>query len=283
MAQLLHPRYGKARVRVLKVTRRGTEHSLKELTVSVQLSGNFATSYTQGDNSLVVPTDTMKNTVNVLAKQKLGSENEEFGVALGEHFLQTYPQVDRVEVGLVEHGWERLRVGGQPHPHAFRERGAASLVANVVCTRQEHRVESGITDLLILKSTDSGFEGFPRDEFTTLRETRDRIFATKVKATWTYTQAPQSYSATNTAILDALLEVFARRYSPSVQTTLFQMGEAALNVAAEISQITLVLPNQHCLLLDLSPFGLTNTNEVFVPTDEPHGIIEGTITRDSAA
>jgi len=278
--KLQHHRYGKARVRVMKVTRDGSQHSLKELVVSVRLSGDFAPSYTQADNRLVVPTDTMKNTVNLLAKEKLGGENEEFGLVLGEHFLKTYPHVHRVELELAEHCWERLVAGGRPHPHSFIERSSATPLATVVCTRDEHRVESGIRDLLLLKTTGSGFEGFARDKLTTLAETHDRIFATKLNANWSYERRPKQYSATNAAILAAMLDVFALQYSPSVQATLFQMCEAALKIAPEISQVTLALPNQHCLLVNLSPFGVENKNELFVPTDEPHGLIEGTVSRD---
>lgn len=277
--KLIHHQYGKARVRVLKVTRDRQQHSLKELDVSVGLQGDFDASYTKSDNRLVVATDSMKNTVNIFAKKKLGTENEEFGLALGQHFLKTYPHVSRVEIGLREHCWERISVGGKPHAHSFAEKSAATPFAKIVCTRRENRVEAGIEDLLILKSTGSGFEKFLRDEFTTLPETSDRIFATKLKATWTFTKKPKNYSTTNAKILAAMLGAFAKNFSPSVQVTLFQMGEAALKTAPEISKIHLEMPNKHCLLINLAPFGLENKNELFVPTDEPHGQIEGTVAR----
>ncbi|MDD5140213.1 MAG: urate oxidase [Verrucomicrobiales bacterium] len=277
--KLIQHQYGKAHVRVLKVTRSGRQHSLKELDVSVGLSGGFDASYTKADNRLVVATDSMKNTVNVFAKEKLGAENEEFGLALGRHFLKTYPQVKRVEVGLSERCWSRIQAGGKPHAHSFTEKGAAKPFATIVCTRKETRIESGIEDLLILKTTGSGFEKFLRDEFTTLPETSDRICATKLKATWTYTKRPKSYSATSGKILAAMLAVFAKNYSPSLQATLFQMGVAALKAAPEIAKVHLAMPNKHCLLVNLAPFGLENKNELFVPTDEPHGQIEGTISR----
>lgn len=277
--KLVQHTYGKARVRVLKVSRSGAQHSLKELDVAVMLQGNFEASYTSADNSLVVATDTMKNTVNVLAKQKLGAENEEFGCVLVEHFLKTYPQVEQAEASLSEHCWERLSVGGKPHDHSFTEKGNARPFTRIVGTRGGTTIESGIEDLLILKSTASGFECYFKDKFTTLPETKDRIFATKLKATWHYDRKPQSYTKTNESILTAMLETFAVNYSPSVQVTLFQMGEVALKVAPEISKINLAMPNKHCLLINLTPFGMENHNELFVPTDEPHGQIEGTVTR----
>jgi urate oxidase len=277
--KLIHQNYGKAAVRILKVLRTGKKHSVKELEVQVMLQGDFQAAYTKGDNRLVVATDSMKNTVHVLAKQKLGLETETFGVLLGRHFLKTYRHISRVEITLAEHCWNRIPIHGKPHAHSFVEKSAARPFAKIIAARGKISVESGIEDLLIMKTTASGFENFLRDEFTTLPETGDRIFATRLKAGWQYRQEPKSYSATNAKILEAMLAAFAKNYSPSVQATLFEMGEAALKTAQEISKISIAMPNKHCLLLNLAPFGLENQNELFVPTDEPHGQIEATISR----
>jgi urate oxidase len=277
--KLTQHNYGKAKVRVMKVTRNGAQHILKELDVSVMLQGDFDASYTRSDNSLVVATDSMKNTVNVFAKEKLGAENEEFGVTLGEHFLKTYRQIERVEIGIAERIWDRMQIGGKAHNHAFAQKDGARPTARVVSTRAGATVESGVEDMLILKSTESGFENFVMDKFTTLPPTNDRIFATKLKAAWLYDKKPQSYSAANAKIMEVMLDVFATTFSPSVQVTLFQMGEAALRAVSEISKVNLAMPNKHCLLINLKPFGLENQNELFVPTDEPHGQIEGTVSR----
>ena len=277
--KLINQNYGKAGVRILKVLRNGAKHSVKEMDVQVMLQGDFEASYTKRDNRLVVATDSMKNTVNVLAKQKFGRETEAFGILLGSHFLNTYRHVSRVEVTLTEHCWDRIQVRGTPHPHSFVEKSSAKPTANVVTTRKETVVESGIEDLLIMKTTGSGFEKFLRDEFTTLPETKERIFATRLKATWQYRRQPKSYTATNAKILDAMLALFAKNYSPSVQATLYEMGKAALNIAPEISKVSIAMPNKHCLLVNLASFGLENKNELFVPTDEPHGQIEATISR----
>jgi urate oxidase len=277
--KLLRNSYGKAHVRVMKVTRRGRRHSVKELTVSVKLQGRFAASYTRDDNRLVVATDTMKNTVHLLAQRFLSGETEEFGLALGEHFLKTYRQVEQAVIRLEERRWERVDLRGRRHPHAFIEQGGARPFAEVTATRKATVVQSGIEDLLVLKTAESGFEGYVKDKFTTLRETRDRLLCTQVNAVWTYAGRSAAYSRVNKNIIDALLEKFASGYSPSVQATLFQMGKAALKVAPEISKISLLLPNKHCLPIDLSPFGAANPNELFLPTDEPHGQIEGTVAR----
>lgn len=277
--KLIQHQYGKARIRVLKVTRKGRQHSLKELAVEIGLAGDFDASYTKADNRLVVATDSMKNTVNIFAKKILGTENEEFGLALGEHFLKTYPQVGRVEINLSERCWNRISADGKPHAHAFTEKSPAKPFVKIVCTKKTAQIESGIGDLLILKTTGSGFGNFLRDGFTTLPETSDRVFATKLKATWTYAKKPKNYSATNEKILAVMLAAFAKNFSPSVQATLFQMGGAALKAVREISQVHLEMPNKHCLLINLAPFGLENKNELFLPTDEPHGQIEGTVAR----
>ncbi|HTR40083.1 MAG TPA: urate oxidase, partial [Pseudomonadales bacterium] len=233
----------------------------------------------KGDNRLVVATDSMKNTVNVLAKEKLGRETEPFGALLARHFLKAYRHVNRVEVNLTEHCWSRIPVRGRPHAHSFAQKGEGRPFTRITATRDRINIESGIENLLVMKTAASGFEDFLRDEFTTLPETGDRIFATRLKASWPYRKQPKSYTATNAKILEAMLAVFATHYSPSVQATLFQMGEAALKAATEISQISIAMPNKHCPLLNLAPFGLENNNELFVPTDEPHGQIEATISR----
>jgi urate oxidase len=277
--KLINNSYGKARVRALKVFRRGRRQWVKDLEVAVMLRGEFADSYTKGNNRLVVPTDTIKNVVNLLAHRSLGQESEAFGLVLGRHFLSTYRQVSQAEVRLAEHRWERLTARGRAQDHAFIDQGGGTAVAEITVTRQETLVRSGIRDLLVLKTTGSGFEGFLKDETTTLAETKDRLLCTKINALWTYAREPVAYSRTSKRVLDALLGVFARNYSPSVQKTLFEMGEAALKAAREISSISLALPNQHHLLINLAPFGVSNRNELFVPTDEPQGQIEGTVAR----
>lgn len=280
MPKLATHRYGKARVRVLKILREDATHTIKEIDVTALLEGDFATSYTGGNNNKVVPTDTIKNTINVFAKKHLGCEIEKFAQIVGEHFVRTYEQVRRAEITISERAWNRLQVDGQPHSHSFQGGADARMFTRVVCNSESHSVQSGIRDLLILKSTESGFQGYPKCDLTTLPETADRILATSFTGTWTYTKAPSDYSTANAAILAVMLKVFALNYSPSAQTTLFQMGEAALKACPEISQLDLAMPNKHYLLIDLSPFGLENKNEVFLPTDEPHGQIEATIVRD---
>ncbi len=278
--KLQSQRYGKDQVRVLKVLREGATHTVKELEVSVSLEGDFAESYTGSDNAKVVPTDTMKNTVNVLAHRHLGIETEPFVKLLAEHFVHRYPQVQRVTIRASERMWPRLSVDGQPHSHAFAQSQVARPFACAVAESGEVVIESGIENLLILKSSGSGFEDYPRCEFTTLPETNDRILATSLSGQWKWSGVPASYENANFALLAAMMKPFAENFSPSVQATLFEMATSALEACTEISRITLSMPNKHCNLIDLKPFGIENRNELFVPIDEPHGSIEATVERD---
>lgn len=278
--QLVSNRYGKKRVRVLKVLRNGTRHDVKELEVSCLLEGDFDSSYSAADNRQVVPTDTVKNTVTVLAHRLLGPETERFGLELGRHFLARYSQIRHVELELRERRWDRHFINGQPHEHTFVA-GAGSPVVHVACTRGgAEQIESGIDDLLIMKTTGSGFAGFPRCELTTLPETSDRVLATNVRASWKFRTHPADFTTANATILSAMLAVFARTYSPSVQSTLHDMAGAAFSACPEIFRVTLALPNKHYLLANLKPFGLENQNVTFIPTDEPRGQIEAVIDRD---
>ncbi|MFN2476648.1 MAG: factor-independent urate hydroxylase [Chthoniobacterales bacterium] len=278
--KLLSNRYGKARVRVMKILRKGETHTLREIDVTTLLEGDFGAAYTRGDNSKVVATDTIKNTINVLAKEHLGEQLEPFAVAVTQHFLRRYSQVESISVEISVKNWQRLQVNGKPHPHAFAAGGHAKMWTRVVSSRAAQTIHSGVRDFVILKSTGSGWEGYPKDEYTTLPETDDRILATSCDATWTWSSAPANYDIANDKIIAAMLDVFATRYSPSAQASVFEMGTAALECCGDISRIDLKMPNKHYLLVNLKPFDLENQNEIFVPTDEPHGQIEGSVVRD---
>jgi urate oxidase len=270
-------RYGKSRVRLVKLRRSREPHEIVDLTIDVQLEGAFEAVYVAGDNATCLATDTMKNTVYALARQDPIVTVESFALRLAGHFIAT-PHVARVRLSAIEHRWDRLALNGRPHPHAFVQAGGEQWTAVVTCDRQQREVVSGLTSLVVLKTTDSAFTGFPRDAFTTLPETTDRILATSVTACWRYASASADFSARD-RIRTALVETFAAHDSRSVQHTLYAMGEAALAACDEIVEITLSLPNRHHLVVDLTPFGLDNPNEIFVATDQPYGVIEATIRR----
>jgi urate oxidase len=270
--------YGKSGVRLVQVTRRGEHHVLRDLTVGVRFEGDYDPSYVAGDNSDVLPTDTMKNTVYAHAAQAPLEEPETFGLRLAEHFLERNPKLQRVTIDLTEHLWARITVGGHEHGHAFVREGPDNRTAQIKLDRQEAQVRAGISGLVILKSAQSAFAGYPRDEYTTLPETRDRILATSVTATWRY-DSGAAYGPAWQAVRQALLETFADHNSESVQHTLHAMGRAVLDRVPDVADIHIVMPNRHHLPIDLTRFGLENRNEIFVATEEPFGLIQATVRR----
>jgi urate oxidase len=269
-------RYGKCRVRLVKLRRSRDPHEMIDATIDVLLEGAFERVYVDGDNESCLPTDTMKNTVYALARQHPIGHIEAFALQLGDHFFAK-PRVSRVRISALEHQWSRLSVKGHPHPHAFAQTGGEQWTATVVRDAQGVDVTSGLTNLVVLKTTDSAFEGFPRDELTTLAETTDRILATSVTATWKYRSAAADFGERE-RVRTALVEAFASHVSQSVQHTLYAMAEAAL-ACGDLQEITIRMPNRHHLVVDLKPFGLDNPNEVFVATEEPYGLIEATVRR----
>jgi urate oxidase len=277
---LAHNSCGKSKVRLTRVTRHADRHDLKHLDIAIQLEGDFAASYLQGDNSQVIATDTMKNTVYILAKERGVADIESFGQLLVDHFLKEYSQVSSATITLVEEPWKRLVAHGQEQPHAFTGGGSEKRTSIITGQRQGSHVESGLDGLLLLKTTKSAFTGFVRDRYTTLPETRDRIFATSLTAFWLYRALPEDCDQSHRVIRQTLLDVFAEHNSLGVQQTLCAMGTAALEVCGQIDEITLRMPNKHHLLVNLQPFGLDNKNEVFVATDEPYGLISGTMRRE---
>jgi urate oxidase len=246
------------------------------------LTGEFLSCFEDGDNSQILPTDTMKNTVYSLVRDTKAEAIEDFAVELGTFLLNDNPQIDSTSVSISSVAWDRMTVGGKQSPSAF-QRGSSELQTTVVkCARNKTpSVTSGIDNLVILKTANSGFEGFIRNKHTTLPETADRLFATALRASWNYTKSGLPFAELAGKVKDSLLEVFAEHDSKSVQHTLYAMGKAVLDAVEPIDEIELVMPNKHCLLVDLSKFGQDNPNEVFVPTDEPYGYIEARIRREN--
>jgi urate oxidase len=271
--------YGKAEVRVVAVDRSSPRHTLVDLNVSSSLRGDFTAAHTAGDNSHVLATDTQKNTVFAFARDGVGSP-EAFGLRLAQHFAGAYDWISGARIGIESFGWDRIGVGGQPHDHAFSRNGSEVRTAVVTVDGEEAHVLAGLTGLVVLKTTGSEFWGFPRDAYTTLAETRERILATAVTARWRYTSTDLDWDACFTGVRTALLEAFAGTHSLALQQSLYAMGEAALERNPEVAEIRLSLPNKHHFLQDLSAFGLDNPDVVYHADDRPYGLIEGTVERD---
>ena len=279
-ATIAQNNYGKSRVRLIKVARDIDRHEIQNLSIGIALEGDFDAIHKKGDNSLCLPTDTMKNTVYALAGETREIEEvEAFGIRLANYLLVNNAQVQRVRLNLAEHGWKRMKVAGGEHDHSFVRGSAEKRIALIDSTHENTTVQSGVEDLIVLKTTRSGFAGFPRDKYTTLPEATDRIFSTAIKAVWRYETPEAAIDDLFHAIRQTIIEIFATHDSLSVQHTLYAMGEAVLERFSEISEISFSLPNIHCLPIDMTKFGQENENRIFVPTDEPHGLIEARLTR----
>jgi urate oxidase len=271
--------YGKAEVRVVAVDRSGPRHTLVDLNVSSSLRGDFTAAHTAGDNAHVLATDTQKNTVFAFARDGVGSP-EAFALRLARHFAGAYEWISGARVAVDAHGWDRIAVGGQPHEHAFRRDGGEVRTAVVTVDGADAHVLAGLRDLVVLKTTGSEFRGFPRDRYTTLAETRDRMLATAVTARWRYSSAGLDWDATFDVVRTTLLETFAATHSSALQQTLYAMGEAVLERCPDVAEVRLSMPNKHHFLQDLSAFGLDNPGVVYHADDRPYGLIEGTVLRD---
>jgi urate oxidase len=282
MIELAANRYGKAAIRIVRVGRDTTPHALRDLTVAVALEGDFTSAHTDGDNALVVATDTMKNTAYAYAATHLDGSIEAYAGALARHFLEL-DQVDRAVVNVREHPWHAIDVAGRPARDAFVRSGEGTRVSTVAAGRDGVVVEAGVEDVVVMKTTRSAFSGFPRDRFTTLAETDDRLMATKLTAIWTYGAPDIDYDATWLAVRATLLEVFADHDSPSVQTSVWIMARAMLERHDELDEVRMVLPNLHHWTVDLGQFGIDNDRQVYIATTEPHGLIEATVRRSEVS
>ena len=278
-AALTQTSYGQSRIRLVRVTRHGSRHELRDFTIAIAFEGSYDTSYTDGDNRDVLPTDTMKNTVYALAAREGVGEPEAFGLLLGRHFLARNTNLSRVTVDLIDHAWSGIPVGDREHGQAFVRRGPDTRTARIATDRGGAAITAGVADLVIMKTSHSAFEGYPRDEFTTLPETKDRLLATAQTATWTYTDAGIEFASTFRSVRNTLLETFAEHDSLSVQDTLYAMGQSVLDAIDVVASISLEMPNRHHLPIDLARLGLENRHEVFVATEEPHGLIKATLSR----
>jgi urate oxidase len=280
--------YGKAENRVVRVYRDTERHEIRDLNVSTSLRGDFSDAHITGEQGDVLPTDTQKNTAFAFAKEKGVISPEQFGLTLGGHFLDATPKATASRIGIEEYTWERLEVGGIGHNHSFVRRGPEVRTAVVTTddSQGERRawVVSGVQDLVILKSTGSGFKGFLTDKYTTLQETEDRIMATALTARWRYEHGEvEDWNATYDDIKRIMLEVFADLYSKALQQTLYMMGKAVLEAHDEVAEIKFSAPNKHHFVVDLAPFGVQNNNAVFIAADRPYGLIEASVVREGGS
>jgi len=281
--------YGKAENRVVRVTRDGATHHIKDLNVSVSLSGDMDEVHLSGSNANVLPTDTTKNTVYAFAKEHGIDSAEQFGIHLARHFVTSQEPILKARIRIEEYSWARIEAAGEGE-HSFARQGQETRLTQITYDGSSWEVISGLKDLVVMNTTDSEFWGYVKDKYTTLPEAYDRILATQVSARWRFNWSDdaqempdweESYEQTRKHLLAA----FAETYSLSLQQTLFQMGARIIEQRDEIDEVRFALPNKHHFLVDLKPFGLKNDTAdgaVYFAADRPYGLIEGTILRDGA-
>ncbi|RNL51373.1 factor-independent urate hydroxylase [Arthrobacter oryzae] len=278
--------FGKAEVRVVKITRDSDRHEIEDLNVTSQLRGDFSAAHLEGDNAHVVPTDTQKNTVYAFAREGIGSP-EALLLRLGDHFTSSFDWVSGGRWEVEAYSWDRIQSHGAAHDHSFVRNGQEVRTAVLVRDGETSHLVSGLRDLTVLKTTQSGFVGYPKDKYTTLQETTDRILATDVAARWRFKTGTDfssfDFNKSYDDVKGLLLEGFTENYSHALQQTLFDMGKKVLEAHSEIDEIKFSMPNKHHFLVDLSPFGLDNPNEVFFAADRPYGLIEATVQREESA
>ncbi len=266
--------YGKSDVRLVKVFKKSSRHEIKDVWVDVALEGDFDAAHTSGDNTDLLATDTVRNTIYALAKDGFTSSCEEFAKHLIKHFVIAGPKVRNVKVTMTEHRWQRIN----DHNHSFmRDVGKHTIAVEGDGTN--FRVSSGIDELFVLKTTNSGWEGYLFEQFTTLPETNDRILATVVTAHWLYNTNTVDYDAVWNRVYQQILSTFTDHYSPSVQNTLYRMGEAVLETCPELEKIHFSFPNKHHIPYNLERFGMQNNQQIFHADAEPFGLIEGWVER----
>ena len=274
-------RYGKAESRLVRVVRDTDRHVVRDLTVSSSLRGDFDAAHLEGDQRNVLPTDTQKNTVYAFAKQHGVGTVEEFALLLARHFVTHVEPVSSAQVQVEEVRWDRATVDGRPHDHTFVRSGAERRTAVVTASDGGEQVVSGLTGLVLLKSTGSEFRDFLVDEWTTLPPTSDRVLATSLTARWRWSQVPtDGYDTAYDEVCALLVSRFGSLHSLALQQTLWEMGRSVLGARADVAEVRMSAPNKHHYLVDLAPFGLGNPGEVFVAGDRPYGLIEVTVGRD---
>ena len=274
--------YGKAEVRMVYVDRSSPVHQITDVNVTSQLIGDFLDTHLTGANDAVIATDTQKNTVYAMARTGGITSPEEFALRLARNYVDKYDQVTGARMAVEQYSWDRIATSSGPHDHAF-SKGTAETRTTVV--RKDGDLEtviSGLSGLVVLKSTGSEFWGFPDVEYTSLVETDDRILATAVTARWRYVGSDLDWDKSFSAVRNTMLEEFANTHSLSLQQTLFAMGKGALEAVPEIAEIRLSMPNKHHFLVDMSKWDLDNPNQVFYAADRPYGLIEASVIRDDA-
>lgn len=296
-------RYGKQSIPVFKIRKEGSNHSIIDMVVQVMLEGDVKDSWLKGDNHQILPTDTQKNTCYVMALKTDFSSIEQYAISLGNDILSRHGHLTGITLNIQERVWERVQVNGTPHAHVFHTaKDSEKRTCEVFVTRSGTQVTSGVRDILLLKTIQSGFEGYIVDQYTTLKpvgteQNPSRIMCTELEATWKFNSRihaaaalPGGFSSINVAIYQKLKDIWAGDpikgvFSRSVQETCYSMAVAVIECFPFVEEVSMVAPNVHHFEIDMAPFGLVNRQEVFQstrPDSSSSGRIEAKVTRAGA-
>ena len=264
--------------------------------IDVQVMGEaFTEAYTEGDNTNVVATDTMKNFIHRESLDFDGSTLEGWLHFLGRRFLDTYSQMERLRVSGEEIRFDAARVpvpggGFEDSAVLYHRRHDDRSVASLEVGRSDDGsvilgdVRSGRIGLDLMKTTGSAFADFPRDEYTTLPSREDRLLFTHVDIAWRYADPrvpidpdPTQYVASE-QVADLAAVVFHDFVSLSIQHLVNEIGERMFERYPALTEISFEAQNRTFDVAEEST--ADELRKVYTDPRPPYGRIGLTMSRD---
>lgn len=271
--------YGASHIPLLRITRRGDRHDLRDLVIGVGVEGDVADAFTRGDNALLLPSDTLRNTAHAIARDETLAEIEHIGMALAGHFMSHQPQFTRVRIDLAEQPWARLPVGGRAQGQAFTTSNSERRTAVVTSNGSRMSVVAGLDDFTIMKTGGAAFEGYLADQFTTVASAPERVLSVTAAASWTYVHDEVPFGVTWHAIRQLLIEAFVEHHSRSAEHTAHAMADMVLASYVDVGDVTVRLRQRSLPLVELEKFGIENGRVLFQPEEAPELTADVTLSR----
>lgn len=238
----------------------GRNNTLFGLDVRVQAEGEeFLPSFSEGDNSMVVATDSMKNFVHHQVGEYDGATVEGFLHFVGSKFLETYSQMSTIRMSADEIPFDERPVpeGGdfEPSDLVFRVSDDESAFGTVSLEQGDDGPvvsdqTSGVTGLELVKVKESSFTEYVQDEYTTLPEREDRTLYISLDIFWTYTESedalgeePRRYVPAE-QVRDIAQVVFHEVDSNSIQDLIYQIGLRVLERFSQLESVSFEANNR---------------------------------------
>ena len=276
--------HGESRLRMLRVVRRGDRHDARNLTVSCKFEGDFADAFVDGRSSGLLPGEALKSLVHTTAREHAGAEIERFGLVLCDRLLTGYPRVTRARVEIAEQPWNRLEVGGKAQGQAFLNGTPERRTTAITSNGKQLAVVSGLEHLTLMRTSGlAPARRKPSDEgdASGLDDGLQRLLVATLSARWTYTSPDVTFGPYRQGVRSAIVETFGCHASRSVQHTLYAIANVVLSSYEEISDVSLTLQELPYRPADMFRAGVENPDELFVAVEEPVGVVEITLERDS--